>query len=102
MGKYLYKMKTQQFNLPKSVISTVIFRQTGIDIPPDQIDFVSAHNIATAVISFDSGLIDRDKFDRVIIFNINNLLEREGHKLFYVPQLAPKKYTRIKLSLNYN
>jgi len=90
------------FEIPKSIISTVLYRQTGVLVEPHRIDFVSAHNIAEAVVAFDEGYIDREKFNRVVIFNINQLLEREGKMLFYQARTNQEQFTKFRVTFFYN
>jgi hypothetical protein len=93
---------SKTFEVPRNIISNVLYRQTGIRITPSNIDGITAENISMAVVAFDNGDIDREKFNRVVLFNVNNLLEREGKPLFYQPRKDQSKFTKFRVSFFYN
>lgn len=90
------------FEIPRNIISNVLYRQTGIRIPPYQIDGITAENICIAIVAFDEGQIDREKFNRVVIFNMNNILDREGKPLFYVARKDQAQFTKFRVQFFYN
>ena len=96
-------MKQKNLYIPKFMISDLIRRKTGYEIDPSKIDFITVDAISSAVIAYDQNIIDKDKFDRIITFNFNNIFEREGLLIHYIPNTEYKfKNIKFKVFLNYN
>lgn len=94
-------MDSRTFEIPRNIISNVLYRQTGIYISPSQISGIIAENVCQAVVAYDEELITKEKFNRVVIFNVNLLLEMEGKPLFYV-QRDEMKFTKFRVKFFYN
>lgn len=95
-------MDSRTFEIPRNIISNVLYRQTGILISPSQISGIVAENICNAVVAFDEGFIDKDKFNRVVIFNVNLLLDMEGKPLFYTARKTETRFTKFRFKFFYN
>jgi hypothetical protein len=90
------------FEVPRNIISNVLYRQTGIKIPASNIDLVTAENICNSIVAYDDGNIDREKFNRIIIFNVNQILDREGKPLFYRARKDEAQFTKFRVNFFYN
>lgn len=87
-------------NIPKGLISDILHRHTGMYFEPSKIDYVTANHIANAVVALDSKLISKRKYMKIIEFNYNNLLDREGLPMRYVASKANSMSLRINLFYN--
>jgi hypothetical protein len=93
---------SQTFELPKKIVSRVFYKQTGIHVPVEQIDKIISENICMAILAFDACEIDRDKFNRVVMFNLNLILDREGKPLIYTPRKNQNIFTKFRVEFFYN
>jgi len=82
-------------NIPKSLISDVLYRHTGMYFLPQRIDFITAEQIANAIVSLDAKLITKRKYMKIIEFCYNNLLEREGLPL----KFSESRYKKLILNI---
>lgn len=79
----MVKMKLISRNVPKNVVSDLLYKYFNVYVEPYKIDSFFAYNVATLVVALDYGYINKEQYLVKLLAMYNILADREGYPLIY-------------------